>query len=70
MEAPFNLIDTMIMPRFKGIHGPIIIAQERGYFSDVGLEVEIVAPADPSAPPKLVAAGDYQIWSPGRTIWW
>ena len=38
-------------------HGPIIIAQEKGYFSDVGIEVEIIAPADPSAPPKLVAAG-------------
>lgn len=38
-------------------HGPIIVAQELGYFADEGLEVEIVAPADPSAPPKLVAAG-------------
>ncbi len=47
------LLDWFINPD----HGPIIIAQERGYFSDVGLEVEIVAPADPSAPPKLVAAG-------------
>ena len=34
----------------------IIIAQEMGYFSDQNLEVEIIAPADPSAPPKLVAA--------------
>lgn len=38
-------------------HGPIIIAQEKGYFADAGLEVEVVAPADPSEPPKLVAAG-------------
>lgn len=38
-------------------HGPIIIAQEKGYFSEAGLEVEVVAPADPSEPPKLVAAG-------------
>ncbi|MBC7736665.1 MAG: ABC transporter substrate-binding protein [Candidatus Saccharibacteria bacterium] len=38
-------------------HGPIIIAQEKGYFKDAGLEVEVIAPADPSAPPKLVAAG-------------
>lgn len=38
-------------------HGPIIIAQEQGYFADAGLEVEVVAPADPSEPPKLVAAG-------------
>ncbi len=38
-------------------HGPVIIAQERGYFAEAGLEVEIVAPADPSDPPKMVAAG-------------
>ena len=38
-------------------HGPIIIAQEKGYFADQGLEVEVIAPADPSDPPKLVAAG-------------
>lgn len=38
-------------------HAPIVIAQERGFFTDAGLEVEIVAPADPADPPKLVAAG-------------
>ncbi|MEN8832741.1 MAG: ABC transporter substrate-binding protein [Pacificibacter sp.] len=37
-------------------HGPIIVAQEKGYFADVDLDVEIIAPADPSDPPKLVAA--------------
>ncbi|MGF1630318.1 MAG: ABC transporter substrate-binding protein [Kiloniellaceae bacterium] len=38
-------------------HGPIVIAQERGYFAEQGLEVEVIAPADPSDPPKMVAAG-------------
>ena len=38
-------------------HGPVVIAQERGYFADVGLEVEVIAPADPTDPPKMVAAG-------------
>ena len=38
-------------------HGPIIIAQENGYFTEQGLEVEIIAPADAADPPKLVAAG-------------
>lgn len=38
-------------------HGPIIVAQEKGFFADQGLEVDIIAPADPSDPPKMVAAG-------------
>ena len=38
-------------------HGPIIVAEENGYFKEQGLEVEVVAPADPADPPKLVAAG-------------
>lgn len=44
-------------------HGPIIVAQEKGFFTDAGLEVEVIAPADPADPPKLVAAGkaDYAI---------
>ena len=51
------LLDWFINPD----HGPIIIAQEKGYFSDQNLEVEIIAPADPSAPPKLVAAGQADV---------
>ena len=38
-------------------HGPIIIAEEQGYFADAGLEVEVIAPADPADPPKMAAAG-------------
>ncbi|MGR3453972.1 ABC transporter substrate-binding protein [Pseudooceanicola sp.] len=38
-------------------HGPIIIAEQQGYFADAGLEVEVIAPADPSDPPKMAAAG-------------
>lgn len=38
-------------------HGPIVVAQERGYFADAGLEVEVIAPADPTDPPRMVAAG-------------
>ncbi|WP_300071349.1 ABC transporter substrate-binding protein [uncultured Ruegeria sp.] len=47
------LLDWFINPD----HGPIIVAQENGYFAEQGLKVEIVPPADPSAPPRLVAAG-------------
>ena len=51
------LLDWFINPD----HGPIIVARELGYFEDQGLVVEIVAPADPSDPPKLVAAGKAEL---------
>jgi putative hydroxymethylpyrimidine transport system substrate-binding protein len=38
-------------------HGPIIIARENGYFAEQGLDVEVIAPADPADPPKMAAAG-------------
>lgn len=38
-------------------HGPIIVAEEKGFFKDEDLAVEVIAPADPADPPKLVAAG-------------
>lgn len=47
------LLDWFVNPD----HGPIILAEELGYFADEGLAVEVVAPADPSDPPKMVAAG-------------
>ena len=47
------ILDWFINPD----HGPIIIAAENGYFAEQGLEVEIIPPADPADPPKMVAAG-------------
>ncbi|WP_324753689.1 ABC transporter substrate-binding protein [Roseovarius sp. Pro17] len=47
------VLDWFVNPN----HGPIIVAQERGYFTDAGLAVEVIAPADASSPPKMVAAG-------------
>lgn len=38
-------------------HAPIIIAEKKGYFKEQELSVDIQEPADPSMPPKLVAAG-------------
>jgi putative hydroxymethylpyrimidine transport system substrate-binding protein len=38
-------------------HAPIIVADQLDYFERAGLDVDIVAPADPNDPPKLVAAG-------------
>ncbi len=38
-------------------HAPLVVAQEKGFFKEAGLEVTLTAPADPNDPPKLVAAG-------------
>lgn len=38
-------------------HAPLVIAKEGGYFERAGLDVELIAPADPSSPPRFVAAG-------------
>jgi putative hydroxymethylpyrimidine transport system substrate-binding protein len=37
-------------------HAPIIVAREGGHFAQAGLDVRIIAPADPNDPPRLVAA--------------
>ncbi len=47
------ILDWFVNPN----HGPIIIAQENGYFAEAGLEIEVIAPADPADPPKMAAAG-------------
>ncbi len=56
------LLDWFVNPD----HAALIVAQQKGYFAAHDLDVEIIEPADPSMPPKLVAAGkadlavDYQ----------
>ncbi len=42
-------------------HAPLVIAKEKGLFAAHGLDVDLVAPADPSAPPRLVAAGQADV---------
>lgn len=51
------LLDWFVNPD----HATLIIAEEKGFFKKHGLDVELIAPADPSAPPKLVAAGKADI---------
>lgn len=51
------LLDWFVNPD----HGPLIVARKRGYFEEEGLDVQFIEPADPSAPPKLVAAGQGDI---------
>jgi putative hydroxymethylpyrimidine transport system substrate-binding protein len=56
------LLDWFVNPN----HGPLIVAQEIGAYQRAGLEVDFIQPADPTMPPRLVAAGhgdiaiDYQ----------
>ncbi|WP_417227871.1 ABC transporter substrate-binding protein [Amphritea sp.] len=61
------MLDWFVNPN----HGPIVIAKQRGYFADQGLEVEIQEPADPNMPPKLVAANKVDLaisYQPNLTI--
>jgi putative hydroxymethylpyrimidine transport system substrate-binding protein len=54
------LLDWFVNPD----HAPLIVAEKRGDFRRFGLEVRLVAPADPNDPPKLVAArqGDIAVY--------
>jgi putative hydroxymethylpyrimidine transport system substrate-binding protein len=47
------LLDWFVNPD----HAPLVIAKEGGFFARHNLDVDLIAPADPSAPPRLVAAG-------------
>jgi len=47
------LLDWFVNPD----HAPLFVALENGYFTDQGLDVELIAPSNPNDPPKLVAAG-------------
>ncbi len=47
------LLDWFINPD----HAPLIVAKEKGYFKEQGLDVTFIAPANPNDPPKIVAAG-------------
>lgn len=53
------LLDWFVNPD----HAALVIAKQRDLFAKHGLDVELIAPADPNAPPKLVAAGqaDYAV---------
>lgn len=57
-EAQLTLmLDWFVNPN----HGPILVAQEQGYFQEEGLDVKILEPADPSTPAKLVAAQKFDL---------
>ncbi|QFI37180.1 ABC transporter ATP-binding protein [Moritella marina ATCC 15381] len=61
------MLDWFVNPN----HGPIVIAKERGYFTEQGVNLVIQEPADPSMPPKLVAANKVDLaitYQPNLTI--
>ncbi len=52
LEPLTVLLDWFVNPD----HATLVIARERGFFREVGLDVTLIPPQDPSAPPRLVAA--------------
>jgi putative hydroxymethylpyrimidine transport system substrate-binding protein len=42
-------------------HAPLFVAKERGFFREAGLDVTMIEPGDPNSPPRLVAAGRYDL---------
>lgn len=56
-KAMTLMLDWFVNPN----HGPIVIAQQKGYFKDEGLTIKIQEPADPSMPAKLVAANNIDL---------
>ncbi|MGE0420971.1 MAG: ABC transporter substrate-binding protein [Reyranellaceae bacterium] len=53
------LLDWFLNPD----HAALVVAKTQGIFAKHGLDVDLVVPSDPSAPPRLVAAGkgDYAV---------
>jgi len=69
-SKPTNV--TLMLDWFPNAdHVPLYAAQQKGMFKQHGLEVELLAPADPNDPLKLVAAGKYPFainYQPSVTI--
>jgi putative hydroxymethylpyrimidine transport system substrate-binding protein len=51
------LLDWFVNPD----HAPLVVARETGVFARHDLDVDLVVPADPSTPPRLVAAGQADV---------
>jgi putative hydroxymethylpyrimidine transport system substrate-binding protein len=51
------LLDWFVNP----VHGALVVAKEKGFFAAHDLDVTFIEPADPSMPPRLVAAGQGDI---------
>ncbi|ADZ69366.1 ABC transporter substrate-binding protein [Polymorphum gilvum] len=64
LQTPARAADklTVLLDWFTNPdHAPVITALTKGFFAAEGLDVELIEPADPAMPPKLVAAGQGDI---------
>ena len=53
---------TLMLDWFPNVdHLPIYVAQQRGYFSDQGLEIKILSPSETADSLKLAASGNVEI---------
>lgn len=52
-QAVTVVLDWFVNPD----HAPLIVAKEKGFFRDRGLDVRFIVPSNPNDPAKLVAAG-------------
>ena len=57
LEKVTVLLDWFVNP----VHADLVIAKQKGFFEREGLDVSFIEPADPSMPPRLVAAGQGDI---------
>ncbi len=51
------MLDWFVNPN----HAPLFVAQQQGFYEKHGIKVTFITPADPSDPPKLVAAGKVDV---------
>jgi len=61
VEATSQKLTVMLDWFVNPDHAPLVVAVEKGFFAAQGLDVELIAPADPNDPPKLAAAGKIDI---------
>ncbi|MDH3236808.1 MAG: ABC transporter substrate-binding protein, partial [Alphaproteobacteria bacterium] len=62
--APASALDKLTLVLDWSInpdHAPLYVAKEMGFFRSAGLDVTLIEPGDPNSPPRLVAAGRYDL---------
>lgn len=58
---PDNKVQVMLEWYPNINHGPLLLAEEKGFFKNHSLQVKLLSPADPTEPVKLVAADKVDI---------